>query len=174
MVITVGALDFNRARLMLTKFLNLRVQLFIGSNFASSDVGDYFAADGLASLYFGNILGTRSVSSFGEYIGLEQFQGFTDCLVVVHRRDNLIHTFNALQDFFSIFEWPEHKPFFPEQEIVVVQYHHQPVTQFGRLSYVCNMTYMYRVKGSTYCNRDWFLLHFHRSSFFIYLFILLL
>src|SRR4030043_1240446 len=167
MVITVGALDFNRACLLCVKFLSLRIQLFIGSNFASSDVRDYFAADGTASFYFGNVSRARSVSSFGEYVGLDQFQGLPDCLVFVHGSDNLIHTFDALEDFSSVLEWPEHKPFFPEQEIVVVQYHDQPVTQLGRLSYVRNMTYMYWVKGSTYCNRDWFLLHSHRSSFFI-------
>src|SRR4030042_1136827 len=122
MVITVGAVDFHSACLLFIKPLNLRVQLHIGSKFAASDVGDYRAADGIANLYFGNILRACPVSSFGEYIRLEQFQRLTDCLVVVHGGNTLIHTSNALEDRLSIPERSEHEPLFPEQEIVAIQY----------------------------------------------------
>src|SRR4030042_478998 len=100
--------------------LNLRVQLRIGAKFAATAIGDYLAADGLATFYFGNIFRARPVASFSEYIRPEQFQGFTDRLVIVYRHDNLIHTFNALQYFFSILGRPKYKPLFSEQEIIVV------------------------------------------------------
>jgi hypothetical protein len=150
MVSTVGTFYFHFAGLMPIEPFNLRVQLLIGPEFAATDIGDYFAADSLAGLCFRNAFEAHPIASFGEYIGLQQLQRFTDRLVVVYRDNNLIHTFNALQDLFSILGRPEYKSFLPEKEIVVVKYHDQPVTQSGRLPQVGNMTYMYGVEGSTY------------------------